>query len=119
VADEHDSAVSGQAIEVRQSQLDVLAGRRPAAARDADAAVLDVPGRDAVPGERDAEVAGVDQAVDRVPVAAVEDDRERRRLAGGDSEIPELERLGPVGEPRVGRGRSAVGEDVLARPRQV
>ena len=55
--------------------------------------------------ERFAEVAGVDQVVGRLPVAAVQHERERERaVAGRDAEVAELQRLGPVGDPRVRAG---------------
>ena len=64
--------------------------------------------------ERVAHVAGVDQVVGRLPVAAVEHDRERRARAAGETQVAELERLGAVGEALVRRRRRRVGEDVLA-----
>src|SRR4029077_6782470 len=73
VADEHGAAVvlEREPRKVRQCMLEVVARRRPAATGDTDAAVLEVPARDAGVDEGDAEMAGVDQVVRRLPVAAV------------------------------------------------
>jgi hypothetical protein len=98
VADEHCAAVvgEGQLFEMRERSFEVFCGRGPLAARHAEAAVLDVPAGDPGVAERFAEVAGVDQVVGRLPVAAVQDERERERaLAWRDAEIAELERLRP------------------------
>ena len=90
---------------------DVLDRRRPAAADVADAPVLDIPGRDPPRGEIDAEVPGVDQVPDCLPVAAVDDDEEREHpVARRQPQVPELQRLRAVDEPRVRRGRRRVGQ---------
>ena len=66
-------------------------------------------------GEVDAEVAGVREVVDRLPVAAVHDDDERvGPVAGREAQVAELERL--VRRRRRGRRRPGAvgGEDVDA-----
>jgi hypothetical protein len=60
-------------------------------------------------------VTGVDQVVDRLPVAAVQHDRERQQPVGGrQAQVSELLRLGPVGDPLVGGRGGRVGENLLA-----
>ena len=108
-------SLDGQLVEEREREGQILSRRGPAAVRDADAAVLEVPGRDPGVAERLAEVAGVDQVVGRLPVAAMEHERERERpFAGRNAQVAELERLGSVCNAHVRRGRRRVGEDLRA-----
>jgi hypothetical protein len=87
----------------------------PATSFVADAPVLDVPGGDARPGERRAEVTGVSQVVLSAPEPAVEDDGDRVWPAGsGKPEIAELEVEWPVRDAPI-RRRGRKGEDVLRR----
>ena len=95
-----------------RARLDVVEGARPAAAGVAEAPVLDVPRRDAVGGEVDAQVPGMGQVVDRLPVAAVEHDDERERPAAcRQAQVTELEWLVAVDDTRVGVGRRRLGQD--------
>src|SRR5687767_13223495 len=64
--------VPGKERQMVHSSSDVLKGTRPAAARNTDPAVLDVPGRDPFAGESLAEMPGVFEAVARAPEAAVD-----------------------------------------------
>ena len=81
---------------VLERAADVLQRGRPASPRIADAPVLDVPGGDPMCGEVDAQVAGVDQVVNRLPVATVEHrhDRVRPELSG-NAQVGELGGSGP------------------------
>ena len=57
------------------------------------------------------------EVVDRLPVPAMDDDRDRMRaLARRQAEVAELERLGAVCDAEVGLPRRGVGEDVGAVP---
>jgi hypothetical protein len=68
--------------------------------------------------EIDAEVAGVDQVVNRLPVATVEHRYDRVRPATGrHAQVGELERLRPVDESCVGVWRGRLVEDLAARSR--
>ena len=79
---------------------------RPPAA-GADAAVLEVPGGDAVGGEVDADPLHQRPVVLGAPVSAVDDDADGKRPgAGGQEELPELARVGAV---RVRRPSHAPG----------
>ena len=85
MADEHGAAVvgEGQLVAVREGSFEVFGGGGPLAARDAEAAVLEVPAGDPGGAERFAEVAGVDQVVHRLPVAAVQHEHEREQPVAG------------------------------------
>jgi hypothetical protein len=85
VPDQHGAAVvlERELLELRQRQADVLPCGRPLATGVADAAVLEVPGRDTLLGQRDAHVPGVNQVVGRLPVAAVEHEGQRERPGAG------------------------------------
>ena len=119
MADEHRAAVvgQGQSVAVGQRTFEVLRCRGPFAAGIAEPAVLEIPASDPGAAECLAEVTEVDQVVGRLPVAAVQHERERERpVAGRDAKVAELERLRPVGDPRVRRPRRRVGENVGAVP---
>lgn len=63
----------------RERGCDVVDRAGIATARVADPPILDVPGRDPVTGEVDAEMTSVGEVVDRLPVAPMHDDDERVR----------------------------------------
>ena len=93
----------------------VVARGRPPTVDVADAAVLDVPGRDPGVAERHAEMARMDQVVHRLPRAPVHDDGKRRQPVDvGEAKVAELLGLGPVSEPCVRGAWRPVGEDFLA-----
>ena len=83
VADEDDAlrvewVALDQLVHERHRGGHVHAGAGPLAVDVAAASVLDVPGRDPGLPKGDAEMAGVDQVVRRLPRTAVHDDRERK-----------------------------------------
>ena len=109
--------LAGERLDVGKGAPDVVEGAGPAAAWIAQAPVLDVPRRDPVRGEVDAQMAGMGEVVDRLPVPAVHDDGDRMRAcARGGSQVAELKRVGPVRNAYVGVGRRGVHQDVRARP---
>ena len=111
MADQDGAAVvvEGQPVAVVERPLEVVRGGGPLPAGIADATVLEVPAGDPGGAQRLAEVAEVDQVVGRLPVAAVQHERERERpLAVRDAKVAELQRLRPVDDPRV-RRRAAAG----------
>ncbi len=93
--------------EVRERETDVIERTRPTTARVADAPVLHVPRRDPVRGEIHAEVTGMGQVVDRLPVAAVDHHHDRMRTgARRQPQVTELQRLRPVHDAGIrNRGR--------------
>jgi hypothetical protein len=125
MADE-DDALRVERIPLHQlvDELDagdsIVACTRPDPVDVAVAAVLDVPARDPGGRERLAHVAGVDQVVDRLPVAAVKYDGEGQEpvVVRWQPQVSELFRLGPVGDPLVGGGRRRIAEDFLAVPQR-
>jgi hypothetical protein len=105
-------------VDVVDGAKDIVESAGPAAAGIAEAPVLDVPRRDPVRGEIEAQMAGVGEVVDCLPVPTVHHDGDRMRAgARGKPQVAELERIGPVRDACVGVGRRRVVEDVRARPR--
>jgi hypothetical protein len=84
-------------LDVVDGAKDVVESAGPAAAGIAEAPVLDVPRRDPVRGEIEAQMAGVGEGVDRLPVPTVHHHDDRVRAgARRKPQVAELERIGPV-----------------------
>ena len=100
----------------RLHHVDERAG--PLASGIAEAAVLDVPARDPVSRKVGAQMAGVRQVVDRLPIATMDiDDQRKPALTSREPQVAELERLDAVGDARVRRLGRRLPEDLDARPR--
>src|SRR5690242_5630585 len=79
---------------------DVFEATRPAAARIANPAVLQVPGRNSLGGKRSAEMAGMRQVILCAPKASMDVHGDRKwPTAFGQAEIAELVGVAPVGKP--------------------
>lgn len=85
---------------------DVFEATRPAAARIADPALLQIPRRNSPGGKRSAEMTGMRQVILCAPKASMNVHGDRKwPIAFGQAEIAELVGVGPISKPHVSSRR--------------
>jgi hypothetical protein len=103
---------------VRGSRSNVVKRPGPSAARISDAPVFKAPGRNAIIGQRRAEMPGMLQIVTRPPIAAMNhNDGRMRTPSRRQSQLAELEFVWAISNTNPGRGRRKI-ENALRGQRQ-